>query len=117
MKKLGSILLRMRVLVLPNCCVSTLFFLPKANTIFTNASTIPGYAATQVEDREFLADRASSRPIVGIHGGPHFFVPFALEDGGRIGARALALLPAVVVTDIRTRIRIRLFLHTAPSHC
>jgi hypothetical protein len=33
------------------------------NTIFTNASTILGFTAKQVEDRKFLADRASSQPM------------------------------------------------------
>ena len=44
------------------------------NTIFTNASAIPGYVAKQAKDRKILADRASSQPIVGIHGGPHVLV-------------------------------------------
>ena len=31
-------------------------------------------------------------PVASIHGGPHVLVPFALEDGGRLGAHAHALL-------------------------
>ncbi len=65
------------------------------NTIYTNASTILGYVAKQAEDRKFLANHAFSQPIVGIHGGPSVLVLFALEDGGRLGAHALALLGAL----------------------
>jgi len=67
------------------------------NTVFTNASAIHGYAAKQVEDGKFLADRVQSQPIVGIHGGTHVLVPFAMEDGGRLGAHALALLLALAI--------------------
>jgi len=70
------------------------------NTIFTNAFTIHGYAAKHAEDVKFLADLASSQPIVGIHGGPHAFVPFALEDGGRLGAHILALLRAMSIVAL-----------------
>jgi len=49
---------------------------------------------------KFLADRASSQPIVGVHGGPHVLVPFAWEDGGRLGAHALALLRALAIVAL-----------------
>ena len=65
------------------------------NTILRHATSIPGYAAKQAEDRKFLADQASTQPIAAIHGGPHILVPFPIEDGGRLGAHALALLRAL----------------------
>ncbi len=70
------------------------------NNILKNASTILGYAAKQAEDRKFQADRASLQPIAAIHGGPHVFVPFAMEDGGRLGAHALALLRAMTIVAL-----------------
>ena len=46
----------------------------------------------QAEDRKFDADKSSVEPVASIHGGPHVLVPFVLEDGGRLGAHAQALL-------------------------
>jgi hypothetical protein len=62
------------------------------NTILKNASTIPGFVAKQAENRKFTADRASTRPIATIHGGPRILVSFAMENGGRFGAHVHALL-------------------------
>ena len=67
------------------------------NTIFKGASTIPSHASKQVEDHKFKAGHVSTKPISSIHGGPHVLVPFAMENGGRLGAHALALLRALVV--------------------
>ncbi len=50
------------------------------NTILRSASIVPGYAAKQAEDRKFQAGRASSQPIVAIHGPPHLG---PICDGGR----------------------------------
>ena len=55
-------------------------------------SIVLGYAAKQAEDRKFYTDKSSVEPVASIHGGPHVLVPFALEDGGRLGAHAQALL-------------------------
>jgi hypothetical protein len=41
---------------------------------------------------KFYADKSSTDPVASIHGGPHVLVPFALEDGGRLGAHAHTLL-------------------------
>jgi hypothetical protein len=57
---------------------------------------VPGYAAKHAKDKKYQADRASTQPIVAIDGGPHILVPFAMKDGGRLGAHALALLMAVL---------------------
>jgi hypothetical protein len=62
------------------------------NTVLEKVVTVPGYAAKQAEDRKFLADKTSSQPIYAVNGGPHILVPFAIEDGGRLGAHAQALL-------------------------
>ena len=75
------------------------------NVILKNASSIPGYAAKQFEDRKFNADRASSHPIATIQYGPHVLVSFAMEDGGRLGAHVLAFIraSAIVALDKGTR--------------
>ncbi len=49
---------------------------------------------------KFLADRTSTQPISTIHGGPHILVPFAVEDGGRLGAHAHALLRALATAAL-----------------
>jgi hypothetical protein len=70
------------------------------NTILKHAATIHGYATKQAKDKKFQADRASTQPITAIHGGPHILVPFAMEDGGRLGAHALALLRALAIVAL-----------------
>ncbi len=67
---------------------------------------ILGYVAKQAEDRKLLAYTTSVEPIAAIHGGPHVLVPFVIEDGGRLGAHALALLQALAIVAIEP-------LHTA----
>ncbi len=62
------------------------------STVLEKVATVPGYAAKHAEDTKFLADRTSSQPISAVNGGPHIQVPFAIEDGGRLGAHAQALL-------------------------
>jgi hypothetical protein len=62
------------------------------NTMLQQVSTVPGYAAKQTEDKKVYADKSSAEPVASIHGGPNVLVPFALEDGGRLGADAQALL-------------------------
>jgi hypothetical protein len=42
-----------------------------------------------------LANITSRQPIVAPHGGRHVLVPFAIEDGGMLGAHAHALLRAL----------------------
>jgi hypothetical protein len=74
------------------------------NTVLHKVSTVPGYAAKQAEDMKFYVDRTSADPIASIHGGPHVLVPFALEDGGRLGGHAHALLRSfatLVVEKVR----------------
>ena len=61
------------------------------NAIMDKASKIPGHAAKLAEDRKFDADKASVTPVSSVFGGDHVLVPFAMEDGGRFGAHALAL--------------------------
>ena len=56
------------------------------------ASKIPGHAAKLAEDRKFDADKAAATPVSSVFGGDHVLVPFAMEDGGRLGAHALAFL-------------------------
>ena len=70
------------------------------NTMPEKVATVPGYAAKQVEDNKFLADMTSRQPISAIHGGPHILVPFAIEDGGRMGAQAQALMRALATSAL-----------------
>ena len=49
---------------------------------------IPGYAAKLVEDTKVYANKISEWFVAKIHGGRHNLVPFAVEDGGRLGAHA-----------------------------
>ncbi len=63
-------------------------------------STVPGFATNQAEDRKFLADMTSRQPIAVAHGGPHILAPFAIEDGGRMGAHAQALLMVLATTAL-----------------
>jgi hypothetical protein len=54
-----------------------------------------------VEDRKFYADRTSHQPIAVVHVGPHvLLVPFSVEDGGRLGAHALALLTVLATVAL-----------------
>ena len=73
------------------------------NTIPEKLATIPGFAVKQAEDMKFLADRKSRQPIAAIHGGPRILVPFAIEDGGRQGAHAHALLRALATSALAKR--------------
>jgi len=70
------------------------------NSVMEKVTTVPGFAAMQAEDRKFLADRTSRQPISATHGGPHILVPFAIEDGGRLGAHAQALLRALAASAL-----------------
>ncbi len=70
------------------------------NTVLEKVATILSYAAKQLEDRKFLADKDSRQPIAVIYGGPHILVPFAIEDGGRLGAHAQALLRALAIAAL-----------------
>ena len=57
-----------------------------------------------VEDRKFKANQDSHNPVSINHGGRHRLVPFAMEDGGRIGTHghaALRMLAEYVVAKGR----------------
>ncbi len=56
------------------------------NTRLRETTEVLGYAAKLVEERKFHADKASERPVARIHGGLHTLIPFAVEDGERLGA-------------------------------
>ena len=45
-----------------------------------------------MEDRKLKKDADSPHPVAVAAGGRHTFVPFAMEDGGRLGAHAHATL-------------------------
>ncbi len=62
---------------------------------------MPGYDAKHAKDRKLFADKTYAEPIAAIHGGPHVLVTFAIEDGGRLGAHALALLKALATVALK----------------
>ena len=75
------------------------------NTIINKVSAIPGFAAKQVKDKKFKADADSASPVSTVHGGRHRLIPFAMEDGRRIGAHgldALIMLAEYAVTKGKT---------------
>ncbi len=55
-------------------------------------AVVPGYVAKRVEEKNFKAESDSLRPLASIVGGRHILIPFAMEDGGRLGAHAQAAL-------------------------
>ncbi len=62
------------------------------NTRLRETTEVPGYAAKFIEEKKFYADKASERPVARIYGGLHTLIPFAVEDGRRLGAHAQAFL-------------------------
>ena len=62
------------------------------NYILSMVATVPGFAAKQVEYTKFKVDMTSTHPISAAYEGRHTFEPFAMEDGGRIGAQGQAVL-------------------------
>ena len=75
------------------------------NTILQGAASFPVYAAKQAEDKKFYADKTSAQPIAALHGGPHVLVPFAMEDGGRLGVHAITLLRSLAIATLDKGIR------------
>jgi hypothetical protein len=61
-------------------------------TVLQKVATIPGFAAKQVEDKKFKADADSINPVFAKHGRRYMFIPFAMEDGGMIGAHGQVAL-------------------------
>jgi hypothetical protein len=62
------------------------------NSVMSKVVVIPGFVAKQVEDMKFKVDEDSLHPMSVLHGGRHMLIPFAMEDGGRIGAHGQAAL-------------------------
>ncbi len=81
------------------------------NTRQGETGEIPGYAAKLVEDITCYVDRTSDRPVAKIHGGMHTLAPFAVEDGGRLGAHAHAFLRSLARRVVRGSKRSR-----SPAH-
>jgi len=96
--------------------VVTLFF---RNIVIHRIASIHGYAAKQAPDRKLLDDMTSAdgalEPIAAIHGGSHVLVPFAIEDGGRLGAHAQAILTAMATLALDKCMRPP-FAHRAHTH-
>ena len=62
------------------------------STVIDKVASVPGCAAKLVEDRKFKKNADSPQLVAVAVGGRHTFVPFAMEDGGRLGAHAHATL-------------------------
>jgi hypothetical protein len=83
--------------LLPDGVVTTVY----RNTRLRETTEVPGYAAKLVEDRKFYAEKTSERHVARIHGGLHTLIPFAVEDGGRLGAHAQAFLRTLAERAVR----------------
>jgi hypothetical protein len=62
------------------------------NFVLSKVAAIPRFAAKQVEDRKIRTGEDSPHRVSANHGGRHMLIPFAMEDGGRIGAHGHATL-------------------------
>ena len=62
------------------------------NSILDMVATVSGFAAKKVEDEKVKLGENSAHLVTVVHGGRHTFVPFTMEDGGRIGAHGQAAL-------------------------
>ena len=58
------------------------------NSILARVAAVPVYGGKLVEDRNFKGDADSPMPAATVVGGHPTFVPFAMGDGGRLGAHA-----------------------------
>ncbi len=62
------------------------------DAVLSDVSRVPGFAAKSREDAKLDEDFRSDNPVSRCHGGRHRLIPFVLEEGGRFGEHALALL-------------------------
>ena len=62
------------------------------NTRHKETKTIPRYIAKLAEYKKLYADKIFERPAAKIYGGRYILVPFAVENGGRLGAHAKSVL-------------------------
>ena len=66
------------------------------DAVLDDVSRVPGFAAKAREDAKLDdEDFRSASPVSQCHGGRHRLVPFVLEEGGRFGDHALALLSEI----------------------
>ena len=66
------------------------------NAILTKVAGVSRYAMKLVEDKKFKADAESGKPLAAVASGRHNNIPFAREDGGRLGAHAEASIRMLV---------------------
>ena len=67
-----------------------------------DVSRVPGFAAKAREDAKLDEDFRSASPVSQVHGGRHRLVPFVLEEGGRFGDHALAILLEIAELGAQT---------------
>ena len=70
--------------------------------VLDDVSRIPGFAAKAREDAKLDEDFRSASPVSQVHGGRHRLVPFVLEEGGRFGDHALAILLEIAELGAQT---------------
>ena len=71
------------------------------DAVLDDVSRIPGFAAKAREDAKLDENFRSASPVSQCHGGRHRLVPFVLEEGGRFGDHALALLSEIAELGAR----------------
>ena len=83
-----------------------------------------GYVAKTAENKKFTNDWQSAEPVSSKYGGDRVCVPFATEDGGTLGAHALALLKSLAEYAVASgccsssaRLRIVLLLVSSMTNC
>ncbi len=70
------------------------------NYVLSKVATITEFAAKKVEVMKFKTDEDSANQVSVNHGGRHMLIPFAMEDGGRIGAHGQAALRMLAEYDV-----------------
>ncbi len=71
------------------------------NSGMSRVAAVPGLAVKQAEDKKFKADADSPKPVVASNESSHTFVPFAVEDGERMGrAHAHVTLHMLIGYDV-----------------
>ena len=73
------------------------------DAVLDDVSRVPGFIAAKArEDAKLDEDFRSASPVSQVHGGRHRLVPFVLEEVGRFGDHALAILLEIAELGAQT---------------
>ena len=73
------------------------------DAVLDDVSRVPGFAAKAREDAKLDEDFRFASPVSQVRGGRHrLLVPFVLEEGGRFGDHALAILLEIAELGAQT---------------